>query len=53
MHVSGEGHTGFKRKTSVKVLSAVETKVPGYFDKIRDDAAPLEIELTLKSGHVR
>ena len=28
----------WKRPNCLEVLSAVETKVPGYFDKIRDEA---------------
>jgi len=29
-----------RRGAALEVLSAVETKVPGYFDKIRDDVVP-------------
>ncbi|CAE7033402.1 unnamed protein product [Symbiodinium microadriaticum] len=34
------GNVKARRGAELKVLSAVETKVPGYFDKIRDDVVP-------------
>ncbi|CAK9089530.1 Uncharacterized protein SCF082_LOCUS42245, partial [Durusdinium trenchii] len=34
------GDVRARRGAELKVLSAVETKVPGYFDKIRDDVIP-------------
>mmetsp|Transcript_31359 Transcript_31359/g.70604 ORF Transcript_31359/g.70604 Transcript_31359/m.70604 type:complete len:589 (+) Transcript_31359:72-1838(+) len=34
------GDVKARRGAELKVLSAVETKVPGYFDKIREDVVP-------------
>eukprot|EP00913_Durusdinium_trenchii_P023992 g22533.t1 len=43
------GDVRARRGAELKVLSAVETKVPGYFDKIRDDARAPKHQIPEKS----